>query len=234
MVGVTPICGLVAFFAAFILQTSGQPEIVLGQPFVLRTQQEQQNLVGYMSNDLPIRFSERIRSMDLRSAAQAVQKELREAIKHSEATYARIVDACCSALGLKPSAAYRPLFQTMVQLMPPQANMHMRGTAGEMDELPVNPQIFERMAEVDLRLGLFGPMDDGSLSGMLVYDTALYRRQTIQRVGRGFEALVKLALKAPTTALGDGMQEIGELSDEGSPTETDEGSLTETESLSML
>jgi len=202
-VGSTPLCGLFAMFSSLLMHWGKCDTVMFGLPVVSRPVP---SVVGYFSNDLPLCFTSSMMESCLQTATKLAMQEMKQAIAHSEATYARLVDARFQATGALPSPAYRSLYQVMLQVLPSPP-----GATAEQISESVDAFIHDRqhMSEMDLMMTLLGPTPDGGIPGAIRYDSAKYDEQTIKRLVAAFAELVERALEEPDVAIGVHLERVG-------------------------
>lgn len=182
---------LQAAFAALLGGLTGQTDIVTGTTAANRGQWEADDLVGFFSNNLPLRndlagnptFSELIHRCHAAAFA---------AFSHQELPFEKLLDE----LQVRPEPDRHPLFQIRFLL-------HLPGDAPFVSEnLTMQPvPIHREVAKYDLTLLL---ADDGqAIGGWLEYATSLYRRETARTLLDQYLALLKCCANAPDSRLSD-------------------------------
>jgi len=184
-----------ATFASLLLNLSQSDIVVFGLPVVNRPTQ---SMIGYFSNDLPLCFGSQLHALSFKDAVRSVHLEMKESIARSQVTYARMVDAHHRAVGTLPSCARRSLYQVMLQYLPCPP-----GQSTEEMEAAIAAALQDRaqMSEMNLFMFLLGPYPDGSVLGVLRYDSALYKEETMRQLVTTFEQFVELAVADPSQSL---------------------------------
>ncbi len=168
--GVTLFMTLLAAWGALASRLSGQDEVVIGTPVANRARPEVEPLIGFFVNTLALRVDVS-EHPSVRELLARVRRCTLEAQDHKEVPFERVVEA----LQPERTLAHSPLVQLMLawQNAPdePLDMGELRLRTAALDEHPSAP--------FDLTLSL--QEQDETISGSLVYATALYERDTIER-----------------------------------------------------
>lgn len=180
--GVTPYVYWFALFQQFLAVISGQDDFVIGTPSGWRLKRAQMKLPGYLVNPLPIRC--RV-SPELSTAdwAQAVSEQFKEAIKHRNYPFSRLV----KQLDLPRQMGRAPVFQHMFTLN--------RERTAPFEEHVERLLAEQRGAAHELNLVVIE--EDLGFLCKWRYSEALYRRETVQGYSEQFIALVQASLEQP-------------------------------------
>ena len=183
--GVTLFMTLLAGFGALLGRYAGTKDVVVGFPVAGRLRPETERLIGLFMNTLPIRI-DLGGSPGFRELVDRVRRSAVEAYAHQELPFELLIDM------LKPerSTTHNPFCQVLFQLRSyPRSEGAMRGLA--MERLRLDSATSKTDLTVELR-------DDGdALDCLFEYDTDLYDRPTIERIGRHYAALLRAATAAP-------------------------------------
>ncbi len=179
---------LLAAFKVLLYRYSGQNDICVGSPIANRQYGETEDLVGMFVNTLALRSQ--VEGEDTFSALLSqVKATCLGAYEHQDAPFEKVVDLVQSQRDLTIS----PLFQVMFILQ-----------NGEMGALQqhIRPYPLESgISKFDITLG-FDETPDG-LAGFIAYSTALFKPQTIARLGEHFAGLCRAVVATPTAKIRD-------------------------------
>ncbi len=178
--GATLFAPLMAAYAVVLGRAAGQSEVVVGAPVASRDSIESEALVGLLANAVPFRIDV---SGNLTAAGlvRRVRDVLSAGLSNPDVPLERLVQA----LGPPRSAAYGPIFQAVfawqTQAMPP---LTLEGLS--IEEVFVSPA----HVKFDMVLDLV-PRADGSISGVLEYDSSLFDEAAATRLAGEFERTVR-------------------------------------------
>ncbi|KZM69928.1 non-ribosomal peptide synthetase [Nocardia terpenica] len=186
--GATPYMTLLTAFATLLARYTGRRDIPVGAPVAGRLRPEVEGVVGLFLNTLVIRC-DLTGDPGFRAALERVRRTALDAFAHQELPFERLVEAMQPERDLSRT----PLYQVMFDL-------HDEGfTAPVADgsEIEVLQQGW-RTAKTDLMLVMHRD-PDGSLSGLLEYATALFDRETVERMARHLLTLLESIAARPDT-----------------------------------
>ena len=187
--GVTPYMFLLAVFATLLYRLTGQDDILLGGPFANRGWPEFQQLVGFFANTLVVR-ARLAGNPTFEELLSRVRETTADLLDHQELSFEGIVDA----VGPPRVAGVNPLFQVNFRVrVDPTPNLALTGTTTR--RVPVEMGL----ARFDLALELH-VHPDGVLAEFS-FNTAVFERQSIERLGESFIDLLAQALDRPATRL---------------------------------
>jgi amino acid adenylation domain-containing protein/non-ribosomal peptide synthase protein (TIGR01720 family) len=176
---------------ALLHRYTGQRDLSIGFPIANRTRPEFEGLVGAFLNTLVLRCQ-----VDPAMAARELLRKVREASldaqSNQDVPFHMIVDA------VRPdrSAAYTPLFQVMC-VVQDWGFQRRRAVGGLAVEYQDNDS---RNAKFDLILNI---VDDGrDLRCAVTYATALFKRETAERIGRHWRNCLRAMLLEPERPIG--------------------------------
>jgi 3-oxoacyl-(acyl-carrier-protein) synthase/acyl carrier protein len=177
---------LLAAFKVLLYRYSGQSDICIGTLIANRQYGQTASLIGVFVNMLALRSE--IEGEDTFSALLSrVKATCLEAYEHQDAPFERVI----GSLGRTRNAAANPIFQVMVVL----------------HNIAMSDQRFPRYAfesqssELDLTVQ-FTETQNG-LDASIEYSTALFKPETIMRMGEHFTALCKAITVTPTARIQD-------------------------------
>ncbi|APF18146.1 amino acid adenylation domain protein [Caldithrix abyssi DSM 13497] len=175
----TPYVVLLSAFSILLHRYSGQDDLVIGTPVSGRTRKEIENLIGFFVNSIPLRFElEGNPSFD--ELLEQVQKMVQDSLANQDAPFEKIIDA----LNLERDTSYTPLFQVMfIYQQNPLKKM-------ALSNLEIEPlQVETGTSKFDLSLAMIE--DEDQFRGMVEYNTALFKAQTIEKFIEHFTNLLR-------------------------------------------
>jgi aspartate racemase len=196
--GMTPFMTLLTAFKALLYRYAGQDEIVVGVPIANRDRVEIEGLIGFFVNTLVMRtdFSG---DPTFREALTRVRKVALEAFEHQDVPFEKLVEE----LQPERDLSRNPLFQVTFQLYGSNTGS---GSAEHgvtsFDQAPSPFEVEAGTAKFDLRFDL-AEMADGSLTGFLEFDTALFAPESGPRMARNFQILLESAVTNPGLRLSE-------------------------------
>jgi hypothetical protein len=187
--GVTLFATLLAAFKTLLYRYTQCDDIVVGSPIAGRNRTEIEGLIGLFINNLVLRtdFSG---EPNFRELLSRVWKVALEAYKHQNLPFEKLVEE------LQPdrSLSYSALFQVMFVLQP--------WLTIELPGLTVVPVVVnDQTAKFDLTLSL--TEESGSLEGFFEYNTDLFDRVTVDRMGGHFQTLLRAVVANPEQRLSE-------------------------------
>jgi amino acid adenylation domain-containing protein len=194
--GCTLYMALLAGFQASHSRVAGQEDVCVGTPIAGRTRRELEGLIGFFSNTLVMRTDLR-GAPCFRALLRRVRQDTLAAYAHQDLPFARLVAELCPGAG----AEEMPLFQVVFELEHARAPREtLRLPGAEASPLDRPPGV-RRTLRSELRLTMH---DDGvSIGGTLWYRTELFDARTIDRMIRGYLALLQAAAADPDRPLAE-------------------------------
>ena len=185
---------LLAAMKALLHRYTGQEDICIGTPIANRQYAETEGLIGMFVNTLALRTP--VRGDAAFAALLAdVKRTCLEAYEHQDTPFEKVVEAVRPQRNMGIS----PLFQVMVVLQ----NVDAGSTARNVAPYPLESGISKFDLSVEFAETAHG------LSGAIEYSTALYRRQSIERMTRHLLALCRAIVEAPTATI-SGLDYLGD------------------------
>ncbi|QJB32305.1 non-ribosomal peptide synthase/polyketide synthase [Chitinophaga oryzae] len=186
--GVTLFMTLLAALKVLLYRYSGQDDICVGSPISGRTRQEVEGLAGFFINTLALR-SNLAGNPAFLSLLQQVKQTTLSAYEYQEVPFEKIVDAVVTERDMSRS----PLFQVMLVLQnTPDIPELTLGTV-QLSEEPLD----HISAVFDLNFCL--KETEEGLSLIIQYSTDLFYRDTVERMGKHFEQLLRSITRQPAT-----------------------------------
>jgi len=180
-------CSLqMVLFSTFVLllhRYSGQNDICVGVPRVMRHQRQTENMIGLFLNLLVLRtqVSPQARFTDL---LQQVRQQALDAYAHQDIPFEYLINQ----LQPQRSTAYNPYFQVMFNLINVPANPEL--SLPELDMRPWSAGENEH-ATSNLDIVLTLVESTAGLAGSILFDKALFKSETIEYWREGFLHLLE-------------------------------------------
>jgi amino acid adenylation domain-containing protein len=186
--GVTLFVTLLAAFNALLHRYCGQDDIVIGEPVANRNRAELEPLIGFFVNSLVLRTD---------ASGDPTFRELlrrsREVVLEADANQDVPFELLVERLKAERSMGRNPLFQVSLQYFDGSGP----GSGARISEDAI--LVEKGTASLDLAFDLFD-----TPNGILVraeYSTELFRRETIERMVRHYEALLEAFTRDPDLRL---------------------------------
>jgi amino acid adenylation domain-containing protein len=189
--GCTLFMTLLAVFNVLLSRYSGHEDICVGSPVSGRNRQELEGLIGFFVNTLALRcdLSGNPRFTDL---LEQVKNTCLEAYEYQDTPFERMVEALVSERDL----SRHPLFQVMFSLESAPLN------ALRLGGLQISRQAVKPAgSKVDLAFSLQKKGDQ--LSCHVTWSTDLFKESTIIRMVDHYVMLLRSAVAAPLTCIGE-------------------------------
>ncbi|WP_191877993.1 non-ribosomal peptide synthetase [Streptomyces filipinensis] len=186
----SPFMTLLTAFSALLARYSGQWDVSIGVPVAGRTLPETEPVVGFFINSLVLRCP-LDPGLSFSDALDQVRETSLAAFAHQEVPFEHLVEE------LRPERdlSRTPLYQVAFNFNDVQVSGGMPGD-GDFDLLLGNRQV----SKTDLTLYL-RTENDGALTGVVEYATALFERGTVERFASHFVQLLTAAVAAPASRL---------------------------------
>jgi thioesterase domain-containing protein len=186
--GTTPFAALVASFHAVLSLYTGQEDILNLASIAARTRPELRNLVGLVSNVVPLRLDLSGRPT-FRQLVQRAKHVVSAAFAHQMLPLSRILEM----LRTSDSSNENPLLQVaVIYSATPVPNLEIGGVT-----FTPSPAVENGTAKLDLQLELAdGPE---GIAGQMKYRSDLFKRATIERLVCDWRRFLELAIEQPDT-----------------------------------
>ncbi|MFN0204707.1 MAG: amino acid adenylation domain-containing protein [Planctomycetota bacterium] len=189
--GVTLFTTLFAAFQTLVWRWSGETEFVVGTAVANRLRAEFEPIVGLFVNTIPLR-SQISENVIFETLIWKVYQSVIAAQAHQSLPFEKLVEA----VNPDRSLSHAPVFQVSFDLLNiPGMQSRLGGAAAE----PLD--IDHGTAKLDMAWSF--EEDGPELSGVIEYNTDLFHKSTIERLSRAFETLLKSALAAPESKIGE-------------------------------
>ncbi len=179
---------MLAAFHILLSRYSSQKEFVIGVPSSGRDNVSLDSMIGCFINILPFPTSSK-GDKTFVDLLKRFSREGAELFKHQEVPFDRLANE----LNIDRSAAYSPVFQVMLNMLP-------RISVKKMGSLELNLKQIERgMSHFDLSL----TMQEASegVAGFLEYSTELFSRKIAAAISRHFQSLIKEIVMDPNQTI---------------------------------
>ncbi|RIE00482.1 hypothetical protein D3H35_28285 [Cohnella faecalis] len=177
--GTTLYMVLLAGYNVLLSKYTGQEDIVVGTPIAGRPHADVENIIGMFVNTLAMR-SRPAGEKTFTAYLQEVKEVALQAYEHQEYPFEELVEK----LNVRRDLSRNPIFDTMFSLQ----NMSEEET--EIEEMRFSPYGFEHSAsKFDMSLTAVETGREIGLS--LSYCTAIYTKETAERLGRHYVALLR-------------------------------------------
>jgi hypothetical protein len=186
---VTLFMTLLAGFQALLARYSGQEQIVVGTDVANRTTTEHESLIGFFINLLALK-TDLSGNPTFRELLERVRKVALGAYAHQDMPFDKIVEE----LQPERAASHNPIVQVLFVMQNiPSSRRTLAGLDVSEFEMPVAFSKFD--------LAVFMAEQENRLTGWWVYRKCLFERETVQRIAREFEALLRSAVAQPDSRL---------------------------------
>ncbi len=180
-----------AAFVVLLRRYSGQGDIAVGTPNANRNRREVEDLIGFFVNTLVLR-ADASGDPALRTLLARVREAAVGAFAHQDVPFEKVVEELRPERDLSRS----PLFQVMFVLQ----NLQTRPL--QLPGLTISLEAFEAAtAKFELTLTLWE--GEAGLTAAIEYNTDLFDRPTIERMGRHFQMLLAGAAAEPDARISD-------------------------------
>ncbi len=167
--------------------------MVIGSPIANRRSAELEGLIGFFVNTLALRIEAKGRAT-FREVLSGVKERTLGAFEHQDVPFEKLV----SELGVARDTSVTPIFQVMFALQNAPA------TALDVGGLRLSPlERRDRSPRGSTSSCRSRPSADGGYEGALVYDAALFERESAERMARRFEHVLREALADPDARTSD-------------------------------
>ncbi|MFI0228034.1 amino acid adenylation domain-containing protein [Streptomyces sp. NPDC017086] len=189
--GATPFMVMLAAFQVLLRRWTGRDDLAVGTPVAGRTRQETEDLVGFFTNNLVIR-SDLGGNPAFTELLEQVRSTVLDAFAHQDLPFEHLVDA------LRPERdlSRNPLFQIMFE------HQHLAGVPDRLGTVAVEPvRAGLETAKFDLTVTV--KERGGRMYCWFEYATALFDRETVERLAGHYLTLVGSVTAGPGTRIDD-------------------------------
>ncbi|EPX57243.1 Long-chain-fatty-acid--CoA ligase [Cystobacter fuscus DSM 2262] len=188
--GATLFMGLLAVFQLLLSRYARQEDVVVGTPTAHRPRMETEGLIGFFVNTLVLR-TDLSGAPSFRGLLERVKEVALDAFSHQDVPFEKLVER----LQPERDTSVSPLFQVMFALQnTPEGQLQVEGlTLREVEGSE------SQTAQFDLTLALTEV--NGALQGAFEFNTDLFEQESIARMARHFQALLKAAVQQPDKSI---------------------------------
>ncbi|WP_019640671.1 non-ribosomal peptide synthetase [Paenibacillus fonticola] len=187
--GVTLYMALLAAYGVLLSRYAGAEDVVVGSPVAGRRHSDVDRMIGMFVNTLPMRSRPASgKRFDIYLAE--VKAVVLGAMENQDYPFEELVEK----LDVRRETSRNPLFDTMLVLQ----NMQMSEWKLEGLEVRPYPQKF-RVAKFDLTV--FATEVEGQLHFEWEYSTALFKKETVERMARHLAVIVEQVIECPDIRL---------------------------------
>ncbi|GHA65709.1 MULTISPECIES: non-ribosomal peptide synthetase [Streptomyces] len=189
--GATPFMVMLAAFQVLLRRWTGRDDLAVGTPVAGRTRQETEDLVGFFTNSLVIR-SDLGGDPVFTDLLEQVRGTVLDAFAHQDVPFEHLVDA----LQPERDLSRNPLFQIMFE------HQHLAGVPDRLGAVAVEPvRAGLETAKFDLTVTV--KERGGRMYCWFEYATALFDRETVERMAGHYLTLVGSVTATPGARIGD-------------------------------
>ncbi|MEV8632386.1 amino acid adenylation domain-containing protein [Streptosporangium sp. NPDC051023] len=184
----TPFMVLLSAYQVLLARHSGQADFCVGAPVAGRDRTELEPMIGFLSSMLALRAD-----LSGDPSFDEVLKRTRRTVIQAMGDADMPLERLLGALGVERDASRTPLFQTIFALHTEVTDVG-EGPLPGLRQSPFPAGWVAARTDLSLDLWL---NETGGLSGVLVYSTDLFDRETAERLAARLEVLLADALDAP-------------------------------------
>lgn len=177
---------LIAAIKVLLYRHTGKPDIAIGVPIANRHHLASENLIGTFVNTLVYR-TDLGGDPDFRTVIGRVREVALEAFAHQDMPYELLV----REQGGRSTSARQPLFNVMFNMVSSQArDCHFQGLEWQRLDFDRKSTQFDLTVIADV-------LHDSAIT--LEYATALFARETVERLGEHLRQILRAAVSSPET-----------------------------------
>jgi amino acid adenylation domain-containing protein len=187
--GATLFMTLLAAFKTLLYRYTGEKDIVVGSPIANRNRAELEDLIGFFVNALPLR-ADMSGNPTFRDLLSQVRRTALAAYAHQDLPFEKLVEE------LRPerNMTHTPLFQIWFVLQnAPLPPLELPGLT--LDLL----QVDDGTSKFDIAISLFETKQ--GLMARWIYNTDLFKEETVARLARHYETLLRSIVADPGARL---------------------------------
>jgi len=196
---------LLTCFHVLLFRYSGQDDVLIGVPTSGRTQPQWADVVGFFVNMIPVRA--RLSSeLSLADALAQVRRTLLDGLRHQDFPFAKIVERL--KVAREPSRASLVQVSFAFQQAPfahddslDRFALRQPGARLSLGELELEAVPLRQTGAL-FDLALFAAKTHGRLVLQMKFDSALFGGETVERMLRNYEMLLRAAVDDPSRAIG--------------------------------
>jgi amino acid adenylation domain-containing protein len=183
--GATPYMTLLAAFAVVLGRFAGQSDVTIGSPVAGRSMPELEWLIGCFVNMLAFRI-DLSGDPSFRELLLSVRETALDAYAHDELPFERIINE----LNVERDTSRSPVFQVIFAM---QNYGSIDSAAGDLAVDNFNVDSWATRYDLELYIA--------ESSGMFVYNTALYEKETVAGIAEHLATVLRTAVAAPDSPI---------------------------------
>ncbi|WP_169713530.1 non-ribosomal peptide synthetase [Paludifilum halophilum] len=189
---ITLYMALLAAYNVLLYKYTNQTDIIVGTPVVGRSNADVSSMMGMFVNTLGMRM-EPHGEKTIFQFVKEVKDQVLKAVENQDYPFEELVEK----LNIDRDLSRNPLFNTMfsVQNVGDLTSLQMEGLTVKPVELPVSVAKFD--------LTFMGKEKENEIEFYLEYSTALFKRETVERLARHFVQVVKEMAHHPQKTLAE-------------------------------
>jgi len=196
--GTTLFMILLAAFSILLAKYSGQEDVVVGTPTSGRRHSDLHNTIGMFANTVPIRTAPQWKK-SFRQYLAEVKHTALQAFENQDYPFDRLV----KTLNLEREPGRNPLLDAVLAFNNYRVDF-LTIPGLNISEFELRPFLSNKyMAKFELLLEVFQLEKAQGLKIDFLYFSGLYKRETIQRMGRHWCNIIDHVLREPDVTLGD-------------------------------
>ncbi|MDQ0416185.1 amino acid adenylation domain-containing protein [Croceifilum oryzae] len=182
---------LLASFNVLLSKYTRNTDIIVGTSLSGRVHPEVSNLIGCFINALPVR-NEVKGEESFQDFVKRIKQSVLEIYANQEYPFDRIVEE----LGVERNLSRNPIFDVMFEVHTLRTDKHAEVAVSSDLTLSFEKSLDHiRYSGFDFAFELF--QSEGKIDGYIQYCTALFRRETIERLSRHFVQLISHVIEKP-------------------------------------
>ncbi|RYF13514.1 MAG: amino acid adenylation domain-containing protein, partial [Comamonadaceae bacterium] len=189
--GATLFMTLAAAFGVVLARHAGQHEVNIGLPMANRGRTQLEPLIGFFVNTLVLRVRAEP-TLPFSEVLAQVRADALAAYEHQDLPFEQLVDA----LNPVRTTSHTPIYQVSFNMQNvPVTTRELHGLS--LEAMPSD--------EVRVKLDMSVHLSENAhvISGLVEYDTDLFDCATIERLFGHYEVLLRAAIQAPGTPVGE-------------------------------
>ncbi|WP_273480580.1 non-ribosomal peptide synthetase, partial [Acetivibrio straminisolvens] len=192
--GITLNSLLFSVYTALLHRYTGQEDIIIGSLSAGRNHPDLENMVGMFNNFLPIRTQINAAGT-FEELMNSVNGELVKAYENQDYPYDMMVEK----LSFRPELSRNPFFDTMLIFhneIDRDISLKLEGLSFDLYKLN------SHTSKLDLKLDVY--LDKtGSIECIIEYNTALFKKETIERLAKHFANITREVLQKPNKKISE-------------------------------
>lgn len=182
---------LLSVYSILLAKYSQQDDIIIGTPMVGRSQKELEPLIGFFVNTIPLRIAI-CESKPFTAFLQDVKQLVIDGIGNQYYPIEKLIEK----LELKSDLGGNSLFNSMFYM-----NNDYKFS---LSDVGISQYKFRTgIAKYSLELSAMEKAEDNSLSFQLIYNSSLFRKETMKKMTENFMLLINAVIENPNKLISD-------------------------------